>query len=111
MSEVIIDLLSRIEQHLSVLVSNIPVKKKPHIRKYNNPSSHDIALQAMICLIEHGKPLTSKHLFRALEQAGMKLTGADPVQVMVTALWREQATIRRLGRHVGYWPTNTPLPT
>lgn len=87
---------------------DVPVTSKTH-KKPQNPKKEFVAARAAEIIAAAGRPMPRAELFKALEQKGIVLKGANPEMVLSTMLWRCPDVIVRLPPH-GYWLADTPYP-
>ena len=85
------------------------VREKFARRKYNNPSSREVATYAKRALIEVGVPMRAIPLYDLLVEKGLVITSIDPVKLMSTSLTREGEIICQVPNR-GYWVTGMDVP-
>lgn len=96
--------VKRLEKHLGVLTEILVAKQAPVRRKYNNPTSREVAFLAKKVLTENGAPMRVQALYHRMQDHGLVLTSSSPVKLLGTMLWRERGIIERSS--VGYWPVS-----
>lgn len=79
--------------------------------RVRNPKKEIVARAVAEILQAAGSPMSRADLFKALEEKGIHISGADPEMVLSTMLWRAggQFRIERL-KGGGYWFSDKPLP-
>lgn len=79
-------------------------------RVTGNPSRDVVADTARAAILDAGSPLSRSDLYKALEERGVVVKGADPLKTLSTMLWRSAEKIARV-KGGGYWPADIPNPS
>lgn len=74
-------------------------------RVSGNPKPAEVIRAVKDLLTARGHPMTRRQLLAALDEAGLKIRGANPLKVLGTNLWRAHDDIVSLDGH-GYWLKN-----
>jgi hypothetical protein len=102
-SETLFEVLTKMERHLSVIADYVSQPVAKSTRKYDNPSTFEIATIVKRIISEHGVAMSASEVYEALLSKGVILQGKDPMKIMVTALWRRRDLVVRLDNRQGYW--------
>ena len=90
------------------LEADLPVREKGRQRRPTNPPRSEVVDVVTKAAIAAGRPITRQEAMAAVTEAGLTITGARPVEVLATMLWRERAKVSKTD--AGFWPADRPLP-
>lgn len=83
------------------------IRKEASKRAKGNPKKEMVAEAVREIIGERREPISRSDLYKALNERGIILQGADPEMVLSTMLWRTRNRVTRLPGG-GYWLTEEP---